>query len=104
MSRTIDKRSLLASLVLAGTLVGCTAHRRTVVYVPAGPPPPVREVVSVSPGSGYIWIPGHHAWERGTYIWITGRWEIPPRRYARWVPGRWVEDRHGWYWSEGHWS
>ena len=63
MSRTIGKRSLLASLVLAGALAGC-ATRTRVVYVPTEPPPPVREVISVSPGAGYVWIPGHHAWDQ----------------------------------------
>jgi hypothetical protein len=103
MSRTIGKRSLLASLVLAGALAGC-ATRTRVVYVPTEPPPPVREVISVSPGAGYVWIPGHHAWDHGTYVWITGRWEIAPRPYVRWTPGRWARDSRGWFWIEGHWS
>ena len=103
MSRTIGKCSLLASLVLSGALAGCAMHTR-VVYVPSEPPPPVREVVGASPGVGYVWIPGYHAWDHGTYVWVTGRWEIAPHRYSRWTPGRWTRDGHGWFWIEGHWS
>jgi WXXGXW repeat (2 copies) len=104
--RTITGKALATSVLLAGSLIGsaCATHGRTVVYVSSAPPPAVREVISVSPGAGYIWIPGHHAWDRGSYVWVTGRWEVAPRHSRHWVAGQWQHDRHGWYWVDGHWS
>lgn len=80
-------------------------------YGPAGvdivvrrPPPERVEVQSTAPGSGYVWIRGHYAWQGGDYVWIAGRWEQPPQAtYRRWTPGHWARARGGWYWVEGHW-
>jgi YXWGXW repeat-containing protein len=107
MSRqTMKGQALVASLLLSGGIVGsaCSIHDTgEVVYVPSAPPPAVREVVTVSPGTGYIWIPGHHAWQGGAYVWIGGRWDRPSGHHAHWVSGQWRHDRRGWYWVDGHW-
>lgn len=68
------------------------------------PPPGRVEVRGGPPGSAYVWINGHYAWQGGDYLWISGRWEAPPQpTYRRWEPGRWVHARQGWYWVEGRW-
>jgi len=73
------------------------------VYLRVGPPAPVVERRLVSPGPGFVWIPGFYRVERGAYLWVPGRWDRPPRARAVWVPARWVHDRGGWYVVEGHW-
>jgi hypothetical protein len=73
------------------------------LYVRVGPPAPIFEARVVAPGPGYIWVGGYHTWDRGAYIWVPGRWVLPPRPRAIWVPGRWERDRHGWFWMDGHW-
>ena len=91
-------------VLLAATLsFACATHTRAVVYVPTGPPRAVKEVITVSPGPGYVWVSGYHRWSGGAHLWVSGHWELGPRAHARWVPGRWQHDRHGWYWVEGHW-
>ena len=99
------KGFFLRAFVLTGLLsgIGCASHGRAVVYVPSRPPLGMRETIVVSPGPGYVWIPGYHRWDRGNYVWVQGRWDRPPRTHARWVPGRWRHNRHGWFWVEGHW-
>jgi len=91
-----------ASLALMATL--SFAEVRVNVYVPVRPPVAIREVRPVYPGAGYVWIPGYHRWDGGSYVWVSGRWDHPPRRHARWVSGRWRHNRrHGYYWVEGRW-
>jgi hypothetical protein len=92
----------MAVLLLSGTL--SFAEARVIIYAPSGPPVSVREVVTVAPGTGYVWIGGYHRWEGGAYLWTPGRWELAPRAHARWSAGVWRHDHHhGWYWTEGHW-
>jgi len=98
-------RSLTAAVILAGALLATTACAGTSgrVYIRTGPPPVRAEVVAVSPGPGYVWVPGYYRSEGGGYAWVAGRYERPPRARARWVPGHWQQDRRGWYYVEGHW-
>ncbi len=97
-------KSLTLAIMLAGSIaatacVGASGR----VYIRTGPPPVRAEVVAVSPGPGYVWVPGYYAYERGAYVWVAGRYMRPPRARARWVPGHWQRDRRGWYFVEGHW-
>ncbi len=70
-------------------------------YGPAGvelvvrrPPPPRAEVIAVSPGQGYVWVAGHHAWQGGDYVWVGGSWQRPPEaRFHNWQPGHWASAR-----------
>jgi hypothetical protein len=98
-------RALLAPVVLGGvlTLGACSTQVRGAVYVPAAPPPPVAEVVPVTPGPGYVWVGGYHRWDGARYVWVGGRWEVGPHPKARWVPGHWRHDRQGYVWIQGHW-
>jgi hypothetical protein len=98
-------RTLLGTLVLAGSLFAtsaCAAPRGR-LYVRVGPPAPIVEARVVAPGPGYVWVQGYHRWDGGRYVWVPGRWELPPRARAVWVPAHWQRDRRGWYFVEGHW-
>ncbi len=91
----------LAVLVLASAL---PARAGTRVYVQIGPPAAVSETRVVAPSARHVWIAGYHPWDGRAYVWVPGRWELPPARYRAWVPGHWVpHPAHGWDWVEGPW-
>ncbi len=94
--------ALLVSAVLAAIPSNASAPKR--VYVLIGPPAPIVEVRSGSPSRGHIWVDGYHRWDGRAYVWVPGRWSLPPYRRAVWVPAHWVHNgHHGWYLVEGHW-
>ena len=94
-----------AAVILAGTLLATTACAGSSgrVYIRSGPPSVRAEVVAVSPGPGYVWVPGYYRYSGNAYVWVGGRYERPPRARARWVRGHWERDRRGWYFVDGHW-
>jgi hypothetical protein len=98
-------KSLMAALLLGTSLFAATACAGASgrVYVRTGPPPLRREAVLVSPGPGYVWVPGYYRYDRSGYVWVGGRYERPPRARARWVAGHWQHDRRGWFFVDGHW-
>ena len=88
-------------LAVVGSLVisGCAQQRPPPVAEPPPPPeegapvtaqvapPPVPpEAVVVSPGPQYVWIGGAWEWQ-GRWIWVPGRWVVPPRPGVIWVRG-----------------
>lgn len=74
---------MVRETVVAGPVVG------TEVIVTQAPPPPRNEVVVVSPGPAYVWIPGAWVWQ-GRWVWEGGRWSVPPRPGGVWVSHRYV--------------
>ncbi|HWD92981.1 MAG TPA: hypothetical protein VG938_11615 [Verrucomicrobiae bacterium] len=76
--------------------------------VPEAPPPgevppaPQTEVVTVSPGAAYVWVPGFWTWH-GRWLWAGGHWVIGPHPHAVWVAGHWVHRGRRVYWVNGHW-
>ena len=84
-------------------LLTSTACASRGAYV-MGPPPPVppRAYMGVAPGPRYVWTDGFWAW-RGRWVWVPGRWVVPPRRRAAWVPGYWRQHHRGYVWVEGRW-
>jgi hypothetical protein len=73
------------------------------IVVRIGPPPPPRVVIPVSPGPRYVWVDGYHRYDGRGYVWVPGRYVIPPRHRVRWVPGRWEPRRRGYVWVPGYW-
>lgn len=73
--------------------------------VVADPPPPAPEVdvMTVSPGPGYVWLAGYWGWESGHRVWFRGHWERPPHGYRVWVAPRWEHSRRGYVFVRGHW-
>ncbi len=55
------------------------------------------------PGPNYLWVPGYWRRNGAEYVWVTGRYVVPPARNRAWVPGEWHHNRRGWYFVEGHW-
>jgi hypothetical protein len=73
----------------------------TVVVTLAPPPPPV-ETIYVAPAPGYVWVGGDWTW-RGRWVWVSGRWVLPPYPHAVWVRGVWVSGPTGWRHTSGYW-
>jgi hypothetical protein len=82
---------------------GCFSPPPGPVYVIDRPPPARVEVIPTRPGPDYRWVSGY--WSRGDrdYVWVPGRYVIPPARRRAWVAGQWHHNHHGWYFVDGHW-
>ncbi len=96
---------LLASAALVmGISMGCASSAAAGrVYLQIGPPVPIVEVRTVSPGVGFVWVGGYHRWSGDRYLWVGGHWERPPYPRAYWVVPQWRHSRHGWYAAGGYW-
>jgi len=70
--------------------------------VEQSPPPPQVEVMPVSPGPAYYWVPGYWSWN-GTWVWVGGRWAARPWHGAVWVGGHWSHHGRGYIWVGGGW-
>jgi hypothetical protein len=93
------KKALLAGTFGLLLAVG-TAGARVVRNEPPGV---VREVVPVRPGPRYVWTGGYYRWHNHGYVWVPGRYLIPPRAYAVCVPGYWAPRHGGYVWIQGYW-
>ena len=75
-----------------------------VEYYQSAPPAEYNEVITVSPGDGYIWVPGLWYWSGNRYLWRAGNWQRPPSGYRTYNRGTWNHTPgRGWYHSGGHW-
>src|SRR5476649_1338397 len=95
--------AMLAFAATAMLFIGSNqASAATYVSVRVGTPPPpiVVEHPWARPNRGAVWIPGHHEWINGGWVWIAGYYTYPPRRGGYWVPARY---HHGNYYP-GHWG
>jgi hypothetical protein len=96
-------KGISSAVLLSTVLAAVPASASTRVYVRVGPPAAVVEVRPVTPGPRYVWIDGYHRWDGRAYVWVPGRWALPPRARAAWVPGHWAHSNRGYYFVEGHW-
>ncbi|HEX7728884.1 MAG TPA: YXWGXW repeat-containing protein [Terracidiphilus sp.] len=96
-------KKLILAAIVAFTLLPVAANAQAQIIVRVAPPAPIVERHGPPPGRGYVWIGGYQRWDGARYVWVPGRYEMPPRHHARWVEHRWVH-RHGtWVFVEGHW-
>src|SRR5579875_168641 len=101
-------RALLISLALlfAGLGLAPAASARVAVGigVTVGTPPPAAIVEPVPPPRvGWVWVPGHWAWNGYRYVWRRGHW-IAARPGWRYVPGYWVQSGPVWQFHLGYWT
>ena len=94
-------RKRLIGFVFAGALAFSAAAAEIVVRI--APPHDVVERRVAAPSRGHVWIAGYHRWDGNAYVWVPGRWELPPRPHAHWVRHRWVHRRGSYVFVEGHW-
>jgi len=76
------------------------------VVIVRTPPPVLPRLPAFKPPRPHpqhVWVEGHHAVERGVYIWKPGVWVKPPRIGAIWVPPRTVKVGIEWHTTPGYW-
>jgi hypothetical protein len=102
---TLPPKSVVLPLLSTLVIATACAYRPPPgqVYVVDGPPAERVEVIPVSPGPRYVWVPGYWSRQRQAWNWVPGRWVHPESHYRAWVPGHWAHNRRGWYYTEGHW-
>ena len=94
-------RKGLIALAFASALTFSAVAAEVVVRV--APPAAVVETRGAAPGPNYVWVDGYQQWNGNAYVWVPGKWEVPPRAHARWVAHHWVKRQGGWVLVEGHW-
>ncbi len=97
MKRTI--RNSFFAIALLETSLWCAE----VIIRTAPPPPRSVAIVGVAPTPRHIWIPGYYKGVNGRYVWVAGRWMIPPRPGVVWVPPHWAPRPGGYVFVPGHW-
>jgi hypothetical protein len=95
------RKFFLVSILGLGLGIGATQAAE--VYVQVGPPRAIVERRSPAPGPRHVWIEGYHRWDGRAYVWVPGRWELPPREHAVWVAPRWEHRSGGYVFIEGRW-
>jgi hypothetical protein len=104
MNRLSGYRLLVAAAVFGAGLAASPALAGERVYVQIAPPAPIVEVQVAAPSPRHVWIAGFHRWDGRAYVWVPGRWALPPRPGKVWVAGHWAHHRtYGHYWVEGRW-
>src|SRR5262249_1588152 len=63
---------------------------------PPAPPPAQVEVVPVTPGPAYVWVPGHWGWRGGGYVGVPGAYAITAQPGWGWVAPPWAPPPGGW--------
>lgn len=97
-------RSFRAGLAFVGLLQFTSAVYGAEVVVRVAPPAPQSVVVvGRAPGPKYVWIGGYQRWNGSRYVWVPGRWIVPPRAGAVWVAPRWVPRNGGYVFVAGRW-
>ncbi len=72
------------------------------IYVKVRPAVPV-VVRPVAPSPRHVWITEEWEPRGGSYVFVGGRWAVPPHPGWVWIPGHWRRTRHGDIWIRGHW-
>jgi len=70
---------------------------------PPAMPTAMAEQVPSAPSPTHVWLAGHHTRRGGQWVWVRGRWAVPPSSGSVWVPGHWVSHLHGFMWINGAW-
>lgn len=68
------------------------------------PPAPVEESIPAAPYDGAVWCDGYWGWSGATYVWIGGRYLMPPRVGFYWYPGGYVRRHGGYAFVHGRWA
>jgi hypothetical protein len=66
------------------------------------PPKPLAETKPAAPGPLYVWVAGHHIPVKGEWVWVAGKWSLPPTVESVWIQGSY--DAKSKHWSEAHWQ
>lgn len=92
---------LLTALCGIGLGIGTAGAADIVIHL--RPPISIHEHRTPRPGPRHVWIAGYHHWDGHAYVWVSGRWEVPPREHAVWVAPRYTHRSDGYVYTEGRW-
>ena len=99
------RNAAIASALALSFAAGAAYAAKTIeIEIGAAPPAPiVVETAPPPPRAGFIYEPGHYAYENDRYIWVEPRY-IREREGHRYTP--YVLERRGekWHYRAGHWD
>ena len=102
------RKLLVSAMIAAGTLGAVVlplpgvAASNVNIQLNFGPPAPRYEAVP-APRRGYIWSPGHWAWDGYRHVWVAGQWE-PLRPGYSYHASNWYERSGRWYYQPSYWE
>jgi hypothetical protein len=79
------------------------ARRHPSRVVKKAPPKPRRVRQPRRPRYEAVWVEGYWKFQKGRYVWVSGRWERA-RRDEVWIQPVWQRVDGGWVFVEGHWE
>lgn len=102
--KTFFKLALFCGMLAVA--IPASAQLHIGVGINIGPPPSQKERMIVRPSRDAVWIAGYYRWapRRHRYVWVAGRWALPPRPHAIWVEGRWERRNNEWVYYQGRWE
>jgi hypothetical protein len=86
-----------------GLLLGVGTMCAEVIVKVEPPALVVEKERPVAPGPNHVWVAGYHRWDGHLYIWVPGRWDLPPHPGWRWIEPRWEKRPRGWAFVKGGW-
>lgn len=88
-----------------GTIYRSESEARTDIVVAAPPSPPSRpaEVITTQPSTEMIWVAGFWRYTGREYLWVPGRWEIPPPQCSGFVAPHWQRQGGNYTYVQGYW-
>jgi hypothetical protein len=102
----MNVRNIVGALMLTVGSLGFAAVGQAAKFIDVEigvAPPAARVEVAPAPREGYIYEPGHYAWNGSAYVWVDGQF-LRSREGHEWRP--YVLERRGerWHYRAGHWD
>ena len=73
-------KTLVPAVLFGFLFSSCAAQSRVIV---AQRPAVVQVMIPPPPFPGAVWIPGHHVWQGGRYVYVSPRY-VHPRHAKHW--------------------
>lgn len=97
--------ALALPLILTAALPGCVAAFDVEpTVIDDLPPEPLVEEVPEAPGVAYVWVPGYWYWSGSSYVWVSGRYAVPPAPGHVYVRSGWVSVDGRYRFVRGYWA
>jgi hypothetical protein len=93
--------AIFTAVAAAGAIPLTSVAAPVGVYIGVAPPAPRLERMP-PPRHGYVWAPGHWAWNGHRHDWVGGYWIAERPGYAYTAPV-WVQRGGGWYLEPERW-
>jgi hypothetical protein len=89
-----------------GTLYGGSPPMGSTAFVRSVPAPPSfhpDEIHTPPPTPASVWIAGYWIFDRGSYRWMAGHWEVPPPNTRVYMAPHWERRAGGYGYAPGYW-